>query len=155
MSKVSLRRLLSRLTALALAASPATAGATELRIAEELAMEHEIDRELIDAEDAAAALGRGLALALTELRPIVGTHLAASWAISTDGLRRLAVANALEWSFPLVGDDVVIDHLSRDPDPAVRCAVARAAWIRGADASVLSRLAADPDPQVRSVALGR
>lgn len=156
MSKVSLRRLLSRLTALALAASPATAGASEpLRIAEELAMEHEIDRELIDDEDAAAALGRGLALALTELRPIVGTHLAASWAISTDGLRRLAVANALEWSFPLVGDDVVLDHLSRDPDPAVRCAVARAAWLRQTVPTVLARLADDLDPQVRSVALGR
>ena len=157
MSKVSLRRLLSRLTALALSASPAVAGASEpVRIVEELVLDvGEIDRELIDDEDAAAALGRGLALALTEVRPLVGTQLAASWATSPEPLRRLAIANALEWAFPLVGDALVIDHLSRDADPAVRCAAARAAWIRGCEPTVLDRLATDPDPQVRIVALGR
>jgi len=164
MSKVSLRRLLSRLTALALSATPATAGAAVEPsrssrvepIVEELALAvDEIDRELIDDEDAAAALGRGLALALTELRPLAGTHLAASWATSPESLRRLAIGNALEWAFPLVGDALVIDHLSRDSDPAVRRAAARAAWIRGCEPSVLERLALDPDLQVRTVALGR
>jgi hypothetical protein len=160
MSKVSLRRLLSRLTALALSTAPAAAGAeptnTAEPIVEELALAvDEIDRELIDDEDAAAALGRGLALALTELRPLAGTHLAASWATSPESLRRLAIGNALEWTFPLVGDALVIDHLSRDSDPAVRRAAARAAWIRGCEPAVLERLAHDPDPQVRTVALGR
>ena len=159
MSKISLRRLLSRLTALALAAQPAAAGAIgarePARIADELAREDEIDRELIDDDDAAAALGRGLALALTELRPLVGTQLAASWATSADRLRRLAVANALEWAFPLVGDALVIDHLSRDSDPVIRLAIARAAWIRGIEPGVLERLANDPEPDVRAVALGR
>jgi hypothetical protein len=159
MSKVTLRRLLSRLTALALSATPATGAAESAGtepIVEELALAvEEIDRELIDDEDAAVALGRGLALALTELRPLAGTHLAASWATSPEPLRRLAIANALEWAFPLVGDALVIDHLSRDPDPAVRLAAARAAWIRGCEPAVLERLARDPDPQVRTVALGR
>ena len=159
MSKVSLRRLLSRLTALALSATPASAGAASLepvRMVEELALDvNEIDRELIDDEDAAAALGRGLALALTELRPLAGTQLAASWAVSPEPLRRLAIANALEWTFPLVGDALVLDHLSRDADAAIRRAAARAAWIRGCEPTVLERLARDPDPQVRSVALGR
>lgn len=160
MSKVSLRRLLSRLTALALSASPAAAGATgsiePVRMVDALALEvGEIDRELIDDADAAAALGRGLALALTELRPLAGTQLAASWAVSPEPLRRLAIAHALEWAFPLVGDALVIDHLSRDDDPSIRAAAARAAWIRGCEPTVLDRLTRDPDPHVRSVALGR
>ena len=56
--------------------------------------------------------------------------------------------------FPLVGDALVIDHLSRDADPQVRAASARAAWARrpGGDPGVLARLSADPDPEVREVA---
>jgi hypothetical protein len=49
----------------------------------------------------------------------------------------------------------VIDHLSRDDDPAIRAAAARAAWARrqtGGDTGVLARLSHDPDPQVRAVA---
>jgi hypothetical protein len=49
----------------------------------------------------------------------------------------------------------VIDHLSHDGDPAIRAAVARAAWARrhtGGDLGVLARLSADPDPVVRAVA---
>ena len=71
-------------------------------------------------------------------------------------MRRLALAHSLEWSFPLVGDEVVLDHLSRDPEPAVRIAIARAAWARrsgDADTGVLARLADDPDPDVRAVAV--
>ncbi|HEU4727293.1 MAG TPA: hypothetical protein VFT22_05380 [Kofleriaceae bacterium] len=114
-----------------------------------------IDREQLDADDAAARLGRSLALALGELRPLLATQIAASWSLSDDALRRLAVAHALEWVFPLVGDALVIDHLSRDGDPAIRAAAARAAWARrqsGGDLGVLARLSQDPDPQVRSVA---
>lgn len=157
--KVSLRGLLARLTTIALttgalgtaAASPATSE----RELDDLT-DPEIDREHVEPDDAAVALGRGLALALGEMRPLAATQLAATWSTSPDDLRRLALANALEWTFKLVGDGLVIDQLSRDADPAIRAAAARAAWIRrasGGDLGVLDRLADDPDPQVRSVAL--
>jgi len=156
MSKVSLRRLLSKLTALAL--STAAVGVAEADRAEssdaELEPDREIDREHLDPHVAGAALGRGLALALGALRPLTATHLAATWSLSDDPLRRLAVALSLEWKFRLVGDSLVIDHLSRDGDPAIRIAAARAAWTRrptGGDLGVLARLADDPDPAVRAV----
>src|SRR5882724_2778251 len=175
MSKVSLRRLLSKLTALALSTSAATpAAAGGVRDATGLdAPQHgggvdgddadldaglAIDREHTDVHDAARALGRSLALALSPgggMRPLSVTHLATTWSLSDDPLRRLAVAHALEWPFPLVGDALVIDQLSRDHDPAIRAAAARAAWARrhtGGDLGVLDRLRGDPDPQVRAVA---
>jgi hypothetical protein len=165
MSKVSLRRLLSKLTALALTTSavgPAAAEAREMPELDSADVEDAdldasvpIDREQVDAHDAASRLGHSLALALGELRPLVATHLAATWSLSDDALRRLAVAHALAWEFPLVGDALVIDHLSRDGDPAIRGAAARAAWARrqsGGDPGVLARLSHDPDPQVRAVA---
>jgi hypothetical protein len=193
MSKASLRRLLSKLTALALststvgpaAAEPARAapgldapdsgdagdpGGDEVDDAD-FDASVPIDRGHLDVHDAAAVLGRKLALAMGPagltgaprgtgrappgLRPLSATHLAASWSLAADPLRRLAVAHALEWVFPLVGDALVIDHLSRDPDPAVRVAAARAAWARrhtGGDLGVLARLSHDPDPAVRAVA---
>jgi hypothetical protein len=153
--KVPLRGLLARLTTIALttgALGTASAAPCDL---DELT-DPEIDRECVETEDAALALGRGLALALGEMRPLAATQLAATWSTSPDDLRRLALANALEWRFKLVGDALVIDQLSRDADPAIRAAAARAAWIRrasGGDLGVLDRLADDPDPQVRSVAL--
>lgn len=168
MSKVSLRRLLSKLTALALSTSAVGPAAAEpVRDPawsteptdfddSELDAHLPIDRGQVDPHDAAVALGRSLALALGELRPLSATHLATTWSLSDDPLRRLAVAYALEWTFPLVGDALVIDHLSRDGDPVVRAASARAAWVRrrtGGDPGVLARLSDDPDPQVRAVAL--
>ncbi len=165
MSKVPLRRLLARLTALALSASaagPAAASTTDIVAAPfeidydaELVADLEIDREHIDDYDAALALGRSLALALGEVRPLSATHIAATWSLSIDPVRRLAVGFALEWAFPLVGDALMIDHLSRDADPAIRMAAARAAWIRrptGGDLGVLARLSNDPDPEVRAIA---
>ncbi len=160
--KLPLRRLLSRLTAIALTTSPLPASAVPTPAApavdreiEELT-ESEIDREYVEPADAALALGRGLAIALGEMRPLSATQLAATWSLSPDPLRRLAFGVALEWRFPLVGDSLVIEQLSRDPDPEIRCAAARAAWIRrasGGDLGVLDRLVEDPDPQVRAVAL--
>jgi hypothetical protein len=166
MSKVSLRSLLSKLTAIgalstsAAAVGPAAADPTHQRAeldADDLDLDAAlpIDREQLDAHAAAAALGRSLALALAEVRPLAATYLVASWSLSVDPLRRQAVAHALEWTFPLVGDALVIEHLSHDGDPAIRAAVARAAWARrptGGDLGVLARLSHDPDPTVRAVA---
>lgn len=154
---VPLRGLLARLTTIALTTTsiPAVAATTPVCEIDEVT-DPEIDREHVEPEDAALALGRGLAFALGEMRPLAATQLAATWSTSPDGLRRLALANALEWSFPLVGDALVIDQLSHDPDPVIRAAAARAAWIRrpsGGDLGVLDRLASDPDPVVRAVAL--
>ena len=181
MSKASLRRLLSKLTALALSTSavgPAAAATRPREVTEAGAGIEEdrdddadgceadvdfdasvpIDREHLDAPDAAIALGRSLAMAMGPsggMRKLSATHLAATWALSDDPLRKLAVAHALEWAFPLVGDDLVIDHLSRDREPAIRAAAARAAWTRrhaGGDTGVLARLSHDPDPSVRAIA---
>lgn len=181
MSKVSLRRLLSKLTALALSTStvgPAAAGAMRDAPGLDTLDDHAapgapdpadptdpddaeldaslpIDREHVDAHDAASTLGRSLALALGEMRPLSATFLATTWSLSDDNLRRLAIAHALEWVFPLVGDALVIDHLSHDGDPTIRAAAGRAAWARrqsGGDLGVLARLSHDPDPRVRSVA---
>lgn len=172
MSKVSLRRLLSKLTALALsttAVGPAVAATRDCPGLDlsvdpadaadaddrELDASLPIDREHLDAQDAACVLGRSLAMALGEMRPLSATHLVATWALSSDPVRRLAVAHALEWSFRLVGDATAIDHLSRDPDPAIRVAAARAAWSRrqtGGDLGVLARLRDDGDATVRAVA---
>lgn len=158
MSKVSLRRLLTALTltttTVASAATPGVAG-TDGPQCQDLCGDQPIDTGSVDELDAAATLGRGLALALSEMRPLGATQLASSWALSEVPMRRLAVAHALEWTFKLVGDDLIIDHLSRDDDPTIRREAARAAWVRraaGGDPGVLARLAEDPDPAVRAVA---
>jgi hypothetical protein len=107
------------------------------------------------AEHGDADAGHSLAYELTELSPLAATHTACELALSTDREQRLAVASALTWTFHLVGDDLVIDHLASDPDPRIRRAAARAAWARraiGGDPGVLARLADDPDPLVREVA---
>lgn len=158
---ISFRRLLTRLTALAaLSASPAVAAPAPATAACDQDCEDELDAdrvlELHDATpDAAADLGRGLALALGRMRPLGATHLVATWALAPDPVRRLAVATALEWTFPVVGDGLAIDHLSRDVDPKIRMAAARAAWARRTtlhDVAVLARLVEDPDPDVRAIA---
>ena len=157
MRKIPLRRLLSKLAVIALAtSSPALASPTDRVTPDpELVAEGFIDPGNVDARDAAALLGRGLATALDGMKPLDATHVASSWATSPDPMRRLGIARALEWSFPLVGDGLVIEHLSRDPDPQVRAACARAAYIRratGGDLGVLDRLARDPVPEVAAIA---
>lgn len=156
MRKISLVRLLSKLAILAATASPALASPNDRVIPDPLLVcDGFIDAEQVDRRDAAALLGRNLAIALDRMEPLEATHIVSTWALSPDPLRRIGVARALEWQFPLVGDAVVLDHLSRDPDPAIRVACARAAWIRratGGDPGVLDRLAHDLDPAVRAVA---
>lgn len=162
---ISVRRLLWKLATIALSTAPATALAASTAAAadqarrpdleDELETDVPIDREQLAPTDAAAALGRSLALALEKLRPLSATQLVSTWSLSDDPVRRLAIANALEWQFRLVGDAVAIDHLARDADPEIRAAAARAAWARratGGDVGVIARLADDPDPIVRAVA---
>ncbi|HEY5925728.1 MAG TPA: hypothetical protein VIV11_28775 [Kofleriaceae bacterium] len=149
---------MSKLAVIALATSSPALTSPNDQVAPdaELVADGFIDAGNVDKQDAAALLGRGLAIALDGMKPIDATHLASSWAVSPDPMRRLGIARALEWSFPLIGDGLVIEHLSRDPDPAVRAACARAAWIRravGGDLGVLDRLARDPVPEVAAIAL--
>jgi hypothetical protein len=156
MCKVSLRRLLSRLTTIALSASAVGVANADTTCADACVLVEDvpIDREQLDAPDAAATLGRSLALALERMRPLSATQLASTWALSDDDLRRLAVVHALEWPVRVVGDGLILDHLSRDPDPAIRVATARAAWTRRPiGLEVLGRLRDDPDPEVRAVAM--
>jgi hypothetical protein len=158
MRKISLRRLLAQLTVLALAGSPAANAATLSDDCDDCSGGEDvrIDHEQVDPHDAAAMLGRSLANALGELKPLSATHLATTWALSGDPLRRAAVAEALEWAFPLFGDGAIIEHLSHERDPRVRAACARAAWVRrasGGDHGVLARLAVDPDAEVRAIAV--
>src|SRR5690348_10236907 len=110
MRKIPLRRLLSKLTVLALASSSAAASAMPRR-PDQAAMDEddgELDADLsIDCEqlalaDAARMLGKSLAQALGEMRPLSATHLATTWALSPDAPRRAAIAHALEWAFPLL-----------------------------------------------------
>ncbi len=156
MRKISLRRLLSKLTVLALASSPAANAAATADACDECSDDARIDHEQVDPRTAAAMLGRSLANALGEMRPLAATHLASTWALSEDPLRRAAIAHALEWTFPLLGDADIIEHLSYERDPHIRAACARAAWARrasGGDPGVLARLARDPDAEVRAIAV--
>lgn len=153
MRRISLRRLLSKLTVLALSTSALATANAEV-VDDDVAADVPIDREHVAAHDAAAMLGRSLASALAELPPLEAVQLATTWALSKDVLRREAVARSLEWTFPLYADALIIEHLSRDPEAALRAASARAAWVRRtASPEVLDRLVLDSDPEVRSIAL--
>src|SRR5262245_48552268 len=120
MRAVPIRRLLAKLAVIAVAASSTPALAAPRVDDVLLDAKRPVNIEKLAPDTAALALGRHLALALAELRPIEATQLAASWALSRDALRRRAVAEALEWEFALVGDSVMIDHLSRDGDATIR-----------------------------------
>jgi hypothetical protein len=139
MPRASIRHLLSGVAVAALTFA-STAAAPE---------------RVVEIELTGEEAGQPLALALADLAPLDATAAACELALSPEVSRRLAIASALEWSFALVGDDFLVDHLIADRDPQVRRAAARAAWIRGmlgADRRRLARLAADPDPAVRFVA---
>lgn len=169
MRMISLRRLLSKLTVLALSASAATAGASpdtpnarvrgrECRCDDndaDLDDDAPIDREQIDEHDAAVVLGRTLAKTLSELPELDAIQLATTWALSQDPMRRAGLAHALEWPFRLMPDGAILEHLSQDEAPEIRAACARAAWVRRNaiwHRGILERLVVDPDPEVRAIA---
>lgn len=98
---------------------------------------------------------RGLAQRLAHLPSIESMGAAAELALSPDHHERQQLAQALSWSFPLPGEQAVIEHLASDPSPDVRAAAARAAWVRRSstlDVRVLHRLLGDDDPEVRAAA---
>lgn len=136
-----LRRWIAKLAVLALSTAPAAAASAPQPIGE-VSIVH---------ESTSSIMGRTLALTLSELPPLEASHMATGWALSPDRIRRAAVAEALEWAFPLVPDAVILEHLSRDPDPRIRAACVRAAWVRRMT-DVLVRFADDPDPEVRAIA---
>jgi hypothetical protein len=70
--------------------------------------------------------GDRLARLLESMTPFDATRTAALAAISPNVNVRWALADALASSFPLVGDDLVLDQLRSDPDPSVRDAATRA-----------------------------
>lgn len=147
----ALRRIVSRLVLGSLGlAAPAAASAAEVEASLDAR-----DRDVAVTLDAAAG-GHGLAILLERMPPLDATRTAATAALSPRVEDRRAIGDALTWFFPLVGDSVVIDHLSRDPVPEVRFAAARAAHARrttGGDDGVLARLVDDPDPAVRDAAI--
>jgi hypothetical protein len=108
-----------------------------------------------DGDPRHVAAAHWLAVSLERMSPLAQTYTACRWALSDDPEQRVTLAGALEWTFHLLGDSIIVDHLSRDVEPRVRAAAARAAWARhtsGVGADVLARLAADPEPEVREIA---
>ena len=105
MRKVSLRALLAKLTVIALATAPApVAAANDVTDAQLV-----VDREHIDERDAAACSGAASRWRSESLPPLEATHVASELgAVRRSGAPRSAVAHALEWTFPLVGDG--LDH---------------------------------------------
>jgi hypothetical protein len=154
-----LRRLLGRLTLATLGATIA-APSDDASAADHPPGATAPDRDTDDLYDAVDPRGdvaaHWLAVSLERMPGLGATQTACRWALSPEVDQRLTVAAALEWTFRLLGDSVIIDHLSRDPDARVRVAAARAAWARhaaGGDPGVLTRLAGDPAAEVREVAI--
>jgi hypothetical protein len=148
--RARLRALLGRLTMAAASVSAAPLAARAAAPVPDLPAD-----DAGDAAESRSSRAHALAIALAHSAPLEAVSRACDWALAGDPARRLTVATALGWSFPLVGDDVIIDHLSRDDDTGIRAAAARAAWARratGGDPGVLDRLSADPAPEVREVA---
>jgi CheY-like chemotaxis protein len=89
-------------------------------------VEHD-DPERVDAS------GRRFAAQLARMNPFDATEVAATAALSASASMRQLIAEALVSSFPLVGDDFVLDQLTRDPDSDVRAAAFRACAARKLD----------------------
>jgi HEAT repeat protein len=107
--------------------------------------------------DRRLALAALLPDVLAWMTPLERVELIASWASSTSPQLRLAIARALRHAPPVPGSIVAIEHLAGDPDPAVRAAIAEAAWLRRRESpddliAVLHRLAEDDNLFVQEVA---
>ena len=94
---------------------------------------------------------------LAWMTPIERVELIASWASSSSPHLHLAIARGLRHMSPVPGSLTAIEHLADDPDPAVRAAIAEAAWLRRRESperlvTVLHRLAEDDNPFVQEVA---
>jgi hypothetical protein len=159
----SLRRLLSHLlfASAGVAAVPGIAAANAA--GDSAADSDDVVEDVVDAAldlagepDDPVAGGHALAVLLQHMHPLDAMRTAATAAMSSRAEVRCALGEALTWVFPLVGDSVVIDHLSQDAEVAVRFAAARAAFARragGGDDGTLARLSADPDPTVANAAI--
>ena len=120
MHRISLRRLLA---VLALSGSPGVAAATPPTPWGHAPSSTRTSRSIASTSmpnDAAAMLGRQLAHTLGEQQSARRDTPRVDVGADADALRRIAIAHALEWAFPLVGDDIVLDHLSHDANPKVR-----------------------------------
>ena len=80
--------------------------------------------------DGRASESHWLACSLSQMPQLAATEIACNWALSHHADKRLALACALSVPFPLVGDDIVIDHLARDRVGAIRRAARHARRIR-------------------------
>jgi hypothetical protein len=123
---------------------------------------HEQLRRLAEHPDRERRLSLAALLpeALAWMTALERTNLVASWATSRSPHLRLAIARALRHipaRPPTPGSLTAIEHLAGDPDPAVRSAIAEAAWLRRREdpirmISVLHRLAEDDNLFVQEVA---
>ena len=149
-----LRAILSRVTVATIATTGA-ASASSTNTDEISAARAEADDDRSSSPALQEVVARELAGRLAQLPPLRAMGAAADLALSPETPERLALAGALAWEFPLVGDGAMIEHLSRDPAANVRAAAARAAWLRRTnqlDTEVLRRLLGDDDPDVRNAA---
>jgi hypothetical protein len=114
--------LLASFLLLGVMAAPASAAADEEVV--DGAIELIADGRDLDAD------GDRVAGLLRDMGPFDAVRTAATTALSSNVHVRRALARALVTPFQLVGDDFLLDHLSRDDDPLVRETAARAARVR-------------------------
>ncbi|OGR10587.1 MAG: hypothetical protein A2341_09560 [Deltaproteobacteria bacterium RIFOXYB12_FULL_58_9] len=84
-------------------------------------------------------------------------RFASEWSLSDEPRLREAIARSLAGPVTIVGVDLLLEHLAKDPIPAVRCAAASAAESRFKEnpatyGKVLRRLASDSNRRVRKSA---
>ncbi len=141
------------------AGAPETTGALEEDTGE---ISHAQLRRLAEHPDRERRLSLAATLpaVMAWMTPIERMALVSSWATSRSPHLRLAIARALRHmarEAPTPGALSAIEHLAGDPDPAVRAAVAEAAWLRRREdptrlIAVLHRLAEDDNLFVQEVA---
>jgi hypothetical protein len=155
-SRGAMRRLITKLVVATLGVPASAAAGEAVEIEAEAVDDAEVDAALHLATGGEGGAGaHALAILLDHMRPIDATRAAATAALSPRVDVRAAIGEALTWVFPLLGDTVVIDHLSRDTEATVRLAAARAAHARRThldDPALLERLSLDPEASVRDAA---